>query len=69
MLNLSKILMHNFYYNYNKNKYGDKYQILLTDVFSFMYKFETEIVYEYFYKNKELFELINSSIILIIQII
>ena len=43
---LSKVLVQDFYYNYIKNKYGDKAEMLLTDTGSLIYKIETENVYE-----------------------
>ena len=43
---LSKVLVQDFYYNYIKNKYGDKAEMLVTDTGSLIYKIETENVYE-----------------------
>ena len=51
--------MHNFYYNYIKNKYGDKTEMLLTDTDSPTCKIEAENVSEDFYKDKELFNFSN----------
>ena len=51
--------MQNFHYNYIKNKYGDKAEMLLAGVDSLMYKIEAENVYENFCKNKDLFDLSN----------
>ena len=51
--------MQNFRYNYIKNKYGDKAEMLLADIDSLMYKIEAENVYENFYKDKDLFDLSN----------
>ena len=48
--------MQDFHYNYTKNKYGDKAEKLLTNIFSLIYKVEAENVYEYFYKDKKLFD-------------
>ena len=59
ILDLSKILMRDFHYNYIKNKYGDNAEMLLTDSDSLMYKIETENVYKDFYKNKKLFDISN----------
>ena len=47
--------MQDFYYDYIKNKYGDKTEMLLTDTDSLMYKIEAEN----FYKDKELFDFSN----------
>ena len=55
ILDLSKVLMQNFHYNYIKNKYGDDAEMLLTDSDSLIYKIEARNVYEKFYKEQELF--------------
>ena len=44
--------MQDFYYNYIKNKYDGKAEILLTDTDILTYKIETENFYENLYKNK-----------------
>lgn len=49
--------MQDFHYNYIKNKYGDKTEMLLTDTASLMYKTKAENVYDDFYNNKELYDL------------
>ena len=49
--------MEDFYYNFIKDKFADKAEMLLTDNDSLMYKIEVEIFSEDFYKNKELFDL------------
>ena len=49
--------MQDFHYNYIKNKYGDKTEMLLTDTASLMYKTKAKNVYEDFYNNKELYDL------------
>ena len=61
ILDLSKVLMQDFHYNYIKNKYRGKAEMLLTDAVSPMYKFETKNVYTVFFKNKELFDFSNYS--------
>ena len=55
ILDLSKVLMQNFHYNYIKNKYGDDAEMLLTDSDSLIYNIEARNVYEKFYKEQELF--------------
>ena len=55
ILELSKILVSDFHHNSIKNEYGNKAELLLTDVDSLMYK----IVYKEFYKDKELFDFNN----------
>ena len=48
ILELSKVLMYEFHYDYIKNKYGNNSRLLLTDTDSLMYEIKTEDVYEYF---------------------
>ena len=44
MLDLSKVLMPKFHYNYIKNKYSSIAEMLLTDTYRLMYKMKTENV-------------------------
>ena len=46
ILDLSKIPMYNFHYNYFKPKYGDKATLMLMDTDSFIYRVETEDIYK-----------------------
>ena len=56
ILDLSKVLMYKFHYDYIKNKYGNNSRLLFTDTDSLMYEIKTEDAYEDFSKNKELFD-------------
>ena len=38
MLDLSKVLIQDFHYDYMKNKYGDQVEMFLADTDSLMYK-------------------------------
>ena len=59
ILELGKVSMYKFHYDYIKNKYGNK--LLFTDTDSVMYEIKTEDVYEDFSHNKETFDFGNYS--------
>ena len=61
ILELSKVPMHEFLYDYIKKKYGNKSRLLFTDTESIMYEIETENVYDIFSKNKEMVGFSNYS--------
>ena len=61
ILELSKVLMHQFHYEYIKNKYDNKSKLLFTGTDSLMYEIKTEDGYEYFSSNKEMFDFSNCS--------
>ena len=48
VLDLSKVLMYDFYYDCIKNKYGSNSRLLFTDFESLMYKIKTGDIYEDF---------------------
>ena len=52
ILDLSKVLIHVFHYDYIKNKYGNNSRLLFTDTDSLMYETKTEDVYEDFSEDK-----------------
>ena len=54
ILDLSKLLMYKFHYEYIKNKFDAK--LLFTDTGSLVYEIKTEDVYEDFYQDKDLFD-------------
>ena len=53
--------MYKFHYDYIKNKYDNKSQLLFTDADSLMYESKTEDVYEGLSSNTEIFEFSNFS--------
>ena len=54
ILELSKVLMYEFHYNYTKHEYGNKAALFFTDTDNLIYEIETENVFEDFFKTKEL---------------
>ena len=52
ILELSKVLMYEFHYDYIKNKYGNNSILLFTDTDSLMDEIKTEDVYEDFSNDK-----------------
>ena len=61
VLELSKVPMYEFHFDYIKNKYGSKSRLSFTDPDSFMYEIQIENVYGDFSKNKEMFDFSNYS--------
>ena len=62
ILELSKVLMCEFHYDYIKNKYGNNLRLLFIDNDSLMYEIKTEDLYKDFSNNKEMFHFINYSV-------
>ena len=52
ILELSKVLTYEFYYEYIKNKYSNKSRLSFTDTDSLMYEIKTEDVYKDFSNDK-----------------
>ena len=61
ILDLSKALMYEFYYDFIKDKYGNDSRLLFIDINRLMYKTKTKDVYEDFSKYKEMFHFSNYS--------
>ena len=61
ILELSKVLMYEFHYDYIKNKYGNKARLIFTDTDSLMYEIKTEDVFEDFSNDKKMFDFSNYS--------
>ena len=59
ILELSKVLMHKFHYDYIKKKYGSHQKQLFTDTDSLMYDFLIEDFFKDFSSNKEMFGFSN----------
>ena len=59
ILELSKILMYAFHYDYIKIKYGNNSRLLFTDTASLMYEIKNEDVYEDFSSDKKIFDFSN----------
>ena len=68
ILDLSKLLMHEFHSKYIKSKFDAK--LLFTDTGSLIYETKTEDVYEDFYQDKNLFDFsdypLNSSCLILL---
>ena len=56
ILDLSKIQMYDFHYNYIKKKYNDRAKLLFTDTDSLTYEIEAEDVYKDFWNDKDTFD-------------
>ena len=56
ILDLSKMLMYDFHYDYIKQKYNDRARLLFTDTDSLTCEIESEDVYKDFWNDKEMFD-------------
>ena len=56
ILDLSKVLMYDFHYNYIKRKYNERAKLLFTDTDSLCYLITTDDAYRDFYHDRELFD-------------
>ena len=59
ILDLSKVLMYEFHYDYIKNKHGNNSRLLFTDTDSLMNDIKTQDVYEDLTKDIEMFDFSN----------
>ena len=59
ILDKSKILMYNFFYNHLKKQYGEKCELLYTDTDSLLLKIETEDVYKDIKENENFYDTSN----------
>jgi len=59
ILEISKLIMYRFYYNYLKPKYGDKCTLLFTDTDSLCCHIQTEDLYHDMAENADLFDTSN----------
>ena len=55
ILDLSKMLMYDFHYNYIKKKYNNRARLLFTNTDSLTYEIEAEDVYKDFWNDKDMF--------------
>ena len=59
ILDLSKMLMYDFHYNYIKKKYNNRARLLFTDTDSLTYEIEAEDVYKDFWNDNDMFDNID----------
>ena len=55
ILELSKVLIYKFHYDYIKNKYGNNSKLLFTDTDRLMHEIKTVDIYEEFSNDKEIY--------------
>ena len=61
ILDLSKMLMYDFHYNYIKKKYNNRARLLFTDMDSLMYEIEAEDVYKDLWNDKDVLVIIRKA--------
>ena len=61
VLQLSKVLMYEFHYDYIKNKYGNNSRLLFTTTDRLKHEIKTEGIYEDFSNDKDMFDFSNYS--------
>ena len=61
ILELNKVLMYKFHYDYIKNKHGNNSRLLFTNTDTLMYEIKIEDLYEDFSNDKELYDISNYS--------
>ena len=61
ILELSKVLMYEFHYDYIKNKYDSKSKLLFTDTDSSMYEKTDDVYKDFSSEEKRLFDISNYS--------
>ena len=59
ILDISKILMYDFHYNYIKEKYGNNARLLFTDTDSLTYDIKTDDLYKDFWADEDKFDFSN----------
>ena len=62
ILQLSKVPMKKFHFDYIKNKYSNKSTLLFTDTDCLINEIEIENVYDDFSKNKKMFDFSSCSV-------
>ena len=61
ILDLSKVLIYEFHYDYIKNKYGNNSRLLFTDTDSLVQKIKKQDVFKNFSKAKEMYDFTKYS--------
>ena len=56
IIDLSKVLMYDFHYNFIKEKYGKRAKLLFTDTDSLCYHITTDDIYQDLYESRDMFD-------------